>query len=266
MTPKNKNPIGMFDSGLGGLSVWKSVVKMLPNESIIYVGDHKYLPYGNLSGEEIRARAIKIISKLVRLKCKLIVIACNTATVAGIDIYRRNFPDIPIIGIVPVVKTAAAGTKTKHIAILATAYTAKSAYHQELLRKYTANITVENIGCPNLVSLIEKGIVSGKHINAELSEILAPVSGTDIDVIALGCSHYPFIARIIKNHVGKNVMIMDSGAAVARHAKRILMHNEIINTVSAPVYRFYTSGNQKEVSHVAERLIKKQVFFENLTI
>jgi glutamate racemase len=261
-----QNPIGMFDSGIGGLSVWYSIAKYLPNESIIYVGDHAYMPYGNLSEPKIKARAVKIINWLLNRKCKLIVVACNTATVAGLADYRKVFPNVPIIGIVPVIKTATEKTKTKHVAVLATSFTIKSFYHKQLLKTFSKGIQVKNIECPELVPLIESGDVQGEMIKEVIKKMLSSISNLKIDIIVLGCSHYPFIKHIISDLVGKDIMILDSGDAVARQTRRILELNEIINQGHLSKYIFFTTGNAINVSKIASKLLKLKIIFKNTTI
>jgi len=139
----NYIPIGIIDSGSGGLSIWKEITLLLPGESTVYIGDHAHLPYSEKTTEFIRNRVFKLIQYLVTIRAKLVVIACNTATVAGIDWYREQFPDIPIIGVVPVIKTAVEVTKTKHIAVLSTVYTANSSYQQKLISIYASKCRVE---------------------------------------------------------------------------------------------------------------------------
>ncbi len=230
-----------MDSGSGGLTVWSEVVKLLPNESTIYLGDHAWLPYGQRKASEIKRRVIKIIKFFVSQQVKLMVIACNTATVVGIEEYRQRFPKLPIIGIVPVVKTAAQKSRIGSLAILSTRYTANSDYQKKLIREFTKGVRVYNLFSDQLVPLIENGdLVAAEK---ELREILTPLD-KQIDVLALGCTHYPFLLPKIQSILGKKVTVLDSGQAVARHVQRILLANSITADQTNVKYLFFTTGNQ----------------------
>lgn len=251
--------IGIVDSGFGGLSVYQSITALLPHESTVYIGDHAYLPYGTKTPVTIRRRIKKLIHFLLAKRSKLIVIACNTATVAGIDVYRRWFPAIPIVGVVPVVKTAAEVSKTKKIIVLSTLFTAKSAYQKKLIRKFAGGCRVYNLGCPNLVSLVEEGTLHGEAVKKELQEILIPVVKNGADVIALGCTHYSFLKDQIRAIVGEDIDILDSGGAVARHVERILEHNHILATGGRGRHTFYSTRKWSGASRIASTLLGKTV-------
>jgi len=255
----SSDPIGIIDSGFGGLSIYKSVQKVLPNETFIYIGDHAYIPYGQKSRQVIQNRVKKLTSFLMKRHIKLLVIACNTATIAGIDNYRRWFPAIPIIGVVPVVKTAGEISKKRSFAVLSTRYTAKSSYQKNLIKKFAASCHVYNLGCPNLVSFVEKGVLNGVKIDQELRTLLTKRILRSIDVIALGCTHYPFLQYAIRGIVGKNIRILDSGGAVSRHVRRILTNNDIRAKRKGKKDMFYTTGKNKNASMVASKLLHKIV-------
>lgn len=254
-------PVGILDSGLGGLTIWQKIQRQLPDESTIYIGDHAYLPYGKRSAGEIRQRVKRLIKFLLNKKAKLIVVACNTATVAGIDIYRRWFSGVPIIGVVPVIKTAASVTKTKHFVVLSTPNTAASFYQKRLIKTFADGCKVENIAIPTLVSLIEKGVTDGR-VGRLLRQFLDSEKMNGVDVIALGCTHYPFIRHNIAGIVGKSVSIIDSGGAVARHVDRVLGAETLRSGSQEPYTEFYTTGDAFHVSRVASRLIGGKVKFE----
>lgn len=253
-----ESPIGIIDSGLGGLSIWKSIRAILPHESLLYIGDHGNLPYSKKETEFIRDRVICLIRFLLQKKAKMVVVACNTATVAGIDYYRKIYPQIPIIGVVPVIKTAAQLSKKKSFAVLSTTFTSESDYQKELIQAFARDCTVYNLGCPNLVSFVEKGKISGIEIEHELRMLLDPVK-EDIDVIALGCTHYPFLEDQIRGIVGKNVQILDSGGAVARQVERILEHNKSLAKTKNPLDAFFTTGDEEKVTSVATKLLGKLI-------
>lgn len=253
-------PIGILDSGLGGLTIYQEIRRVLPLESIVYIGDHAYQPYGKRSKGEIRHRVKQLIRFFLEKKAKLIVVACNTATVAGIDTYRKWFPGVPIIGVVPVVKTAASITKTKHFAVISTPYTAASVYQKRLIQTFAHGCTVENLGVPDLASFIEAGKINGPETKL-LHRFLDPLTKKNIDVIALGCTHYPFIKDAIGAIMGDGVSIIDSGCAVARHTARILNANRLRASGPKPYTIFYTTGQVKNVTRVAKKLTGEPIKF-----
>lgn len=252
-------PIGILDSGFGGLSVYQSITTLLPRESTIYIGDHAHIPYSEKTPEHIHARVSILMTHLLSKNVKLIVVACNTATVAGIDIYRKSFPGVPIIGVVPVIKTAAEISRKKSFIVLSTNFTAASAYQKNLIQSFASDCIVYNIGGHNLVDLVEQGIVEGPRIMESLHEILPPSLIKDIDVIALGCTHYPFLEKTIRAIVGDAIKILDSGGAVARQTQRILAHNSITAENQIPSHEFYSTKNDPHLSEVASQLLKQPI-------
>lgn len=248
------SPIGVFDSGSGGLSVWHAIHSLLPMESVVYFGDHANVPYGGKSTEFIRQRVCLAIKFLIQKDCKLIVIACNTATIAGIDYYREKFPQIPIIGVVPVIKTAASISATKQFVVLSTEFTAKSQYQKELIEKWAGDCTVINVGSSVLVPLIERGQLDSQDIENELRRIFLPLQGVRYDVIALGCTHFPFLREALGKAVGKKAQIIDSSGAIARQVDRILglknHHSDHFTGES-----FFTTGEVKKVEGVFQKLL-----------
>ncbi len=241
-------PIGILDSGVGGLTIWKEIIKKLPNESTIYIGDSKNIPYGTKTPKGIHKLARKLVQVLVKKNVKLIVIACNTITVTSLDKLRREFPQIPIVGTVPVVKTAAEKTKKGRIGILSTVRTAKSQYQKDLIKKFAKDFKVLNIGTDKLVPLIEKG----EDVDSVLNEILEPFS--EVDVLALGCTHFPLIKDKIKKILGPKVLVLDSSAAIARQVKRVLMHNQILSNNKKAKHYFYTTGDKTIYNKKAKRV------------
>ena len=187
------------------------------------------------------------------------MVACNTATIAGIDQYRTWFPSIPIIGVVPVVKTAAEVSRKNSFAVLSTSFTAKSAYQHALIKKFAPESRVYNLGCPNLLSFVEKGVVKGPAIDRELRSLLTPTVVHSIDVVVLGCTHYPFLQEAIRAIVGKEVRILNSGGAVARHATRIMDHNNILSGDEKPAHEFYSTAKRATLCRVASVLVGKRI-------
>lgn len=244
---KNK-PIGVLDSGVGGLTVWKEIVRELPNESTIYIADSRNVPYGTKTTKEIHKLARKLVQFLLKKDVKLIIIACNTVTVTSLYKLRKEFPKIPIVGTVPVVKTAAEKTKIGKIGILSTVRTAESRYQRDLIKKFAQNLEVLNVGTDKLVPLIEKR----EDVGSVLSKIIEPFS--EVDVLVLGCTHFPLIKDKIQKILGSKVLILDSGAAIARQVKRVLVHNKLLSNSKKAKNYFYTTGNEKLYNIKAERV------------
>lgn len=255
----NNAPIGILDSGFGGLSIYKSITALLPHESILYIGDHAHIPYSEKSPHYIQDRVIKLLHFFVSKNVKLAVIACNTATVAGIDVYRKTFPNLPIIGVVPVVKLAAELSQKKSFVVLSTNFTANSDYQKKLITSFASDCRVFNLGGHSLVDYVERGVTAGKDIEQELQKILTPSVLRDIDVIALGCTHYPFLKNAIRSVAGNKIRILDSGGAVARQVQRILLHNKIeIDSLTAK-HSFYSTSKNESLSSVASMLIDEKI-------
>lgn len=259
-------PIGIFDSGIGGLSVYQEIVKLLPDESTVYIGDSALAPYGKLSEDAIFERSKKLVAFLLKKNVKLIVVACNTITVSCIHKLRETYPETPIIGTVPVVKTAASTTKAKCFGILSTTRTADSAYQKKLIKEFADSHTVLNLGTDELVPLIEKGILEGEQIEAVLRKVLEPYKEANIDTLALGCTHFPFIKKEIQKLLGKDVQVLDSGAAIARHVKHILSERDALINGGDPERKFYTTGDTGVMDIVAKNVSGSTIASERVTV
>lgn len=250
-------PIGILDSGIGGLSVWQEVITLLPHESTIYICDQKNIPYGEKSVDEIHRLARKMVLFLIEKNVKFIVIACNTITVSCLEDLRKEFSEVAIIGAVPVVKLTADISKNKKIGVLATTRTANSEYQKKLIATFAPDCDVITEGTDALVPLIENGEV--EEIKQILPNILQPFQKTGVDTLALGCTHYPFIETQIGDVLGKNVQLLDSGAAIARHVQRILSLNGLMSDNDNPTYEFYTTGNAVRFGEVSKKLVNQAV-------
>ncbi len=227
----NKQAIGVFDSGVGGISIWKEITALLPYENTIYLADSKNAPYGQKSKEEILELSIKNTELLIKKGCKIVVIACNTATTNAISFLRQNY-DIKFIGIEPAIKPAALQTKTNAIGMLATKGTLSSELFHVTSRKFTEGIQViEQIG-EGIVPLIEAGKIDSREMMALLKKYLNPMLDANIDYLVLGCSHYPFLIPNIKKIIGRDITIIDSGEAVARQTKSVLDKYKLLNDSS----------------------------------
>ncbi len=253
-------PIGLCDSGWGGLSVYQSVVKLLPEENYVYIGDHAYLPYGDRKAGQIRSRIVTMIRWLVMNKhVKLVIVACNSGTVAGISEYRALFPGVPIIGVVPVVKLAAEVSKKKSFAVLSTPFTAASQYQKKLINLYAPACKVYNIGCPDLVHAVEAGVNDLKHVQRIVCTHLTPEVRSSIDVLALGCTHYPFLRPVLASIVGSKVVILDSGDAVARQVQRVLVANKLLRSHGSSALEVYTTEQSVSQQNIASSLLQHTI-------
>ncbi len=239
----SKQPIGIFDSGIGGTSIWKEIHKLLPYENTIYLADSINAPYGPKGKEAITKLAIKNTELLLEKNCKLIVVACNTATTNAIR-YLRNTYNVPFIGIEPAIKPAALKTKTNAIGILATKGTLTSALFSKTSDLFASGITVvEQIG-EGLVELIENGKLESPEIKTLLAEYLNPMLEAHIDYLVLGCTHYPYLAPLLTELLPKSVKIIDSGEAVARQTKTILQKHNLLNVKPLnPSNVFFSNSN-----------------------
>lgn len=255
----NNNPIGLFDSGIGGTSIWKEIHQLLPNENTIYLADSKNAPYGQKSKDEIIQLSFKNTEFLLDQNCKLIVVACNTATTNAIKELRDKY-DVPFIGIEPAIKPAATNSKTQKIGILATKGTLNSELFYKNVEKFQDIKIIEQIGY-NLVTLIENGDINSPEMSDLLQEYLTPMIEQNIDYLVLGCTHYPYLIPQIEKIIPKNIKIIDSGEAVARQTKAIL-ENKVgfRNSLEKSTQIFYTNANPKVLSEIVGKkynVIKK---------
>ncbi|WP_298541651.1 glutamate racemase [uncultured Aquimarina sp.] len=249
----NKQAIGIFDSGIGGTSIWKEIAIAMPNENTIYLADSKYAPYGKRSTDEIISLSIKNTKKLIELNCKIIVVACNTATTNAIKILREQF-DIPFIGIEPAIKPAALNTKTQKVGVLATKGTLSSELFAKTSDLYAKKIEVIEVIGTGLVELIEEGKIQTPEMHLLLDSYIQPLIKKNIDYLVLGCSHYPYLIPILKKMLPEHVGIIDSGEAVARQTKVILSKNNLLNTDALEgIHTFFTNGSL----HILEEILKK---------
>jgi glutamate racemase len=237
----SQSPIGVFDSGLGGLSIWKELHALLPNEQTIYLADSKNAPYGEKSKEEIIAFSIKNTEYLIAKGCKIIVVACNTATTNAIKVLRANY-NVPFIGIEPAIKSAALQSKTHKIGVLATKGTLSSELFISTSNQFRDSKDFIEVVGKGLVQLIEEGRIN--ETEELLSNYLAPMINADVDNIVLGCSHYPFLIPIIKKIIPEHINIIDSGIAVAKQTKNILQQNGLLSAQPNTTENyFYTNAN-----------------------
>jgi glutamate racemase len=239
----NNQPIGIFDSGIGGTSIWKEIHNLLPKEKIIYLADSKNAPYGQKSKKDIVALSMKNTDLLLEMGCKLIVVACNTATTNAIRELREKY-EVPFIGIEPALKPAVANSKTQIIGILATQGTLNSELFNKTTEMFRNTKIIEQVG-HGLVQLIENGNMNSPEMTKLLHSYLTPMIETNIDYLVLGCSHYPYLIPQIKRILPNHIQIIDSGRAVAKQTQNILQEKVGYSSTQKNESIFYTNTNPK---------------------
>jgi glutamate racemase len=254
----SQNPIGIFDSGLGGLTIYDEIHKLLPNENIVYLADSKNAPYGGKSKDEIIQISVKNTEFLLKQGCKLIVVACNTASTNAVKHLRDHY-EVPIIRVQPAIKPAALNSKTKVVGMLATKGTLESELLFETAQRFASGVkVVERVG-EGLVSLIETGKMKSPEMTALLKKYVEPMLDEHIDYLVLGCTHYPFLTEQIQQITGDKVCIIDSGEAIARQTRVILEQEGLLNTDKREGSRiFYTNKNTQVLQDMLD------LFHDNL--
>ena len=261
----SQQAIGVMDSGVGGISVLKHIHALLPHEDLVYIADSKHAPYGNKTADEITARCFEIADFLITKDVKALVVACNTATAAAIDAMRKRYT-LPIIGMEPAVKPAAEASKNGIIGVLATVGTLKSAQFAALLESYGRNVKVVTQACIGLVECIERGELDTPETKALIRQYCLPLLAEGADTIVLGCTHYPFVKDAIREIVGKETSLIDTGAAVANQLKRQLEEKGLLSTsVQKAEVHFWTNSESETAKEVIEALWGKNAEV-NLTI
>ncbi len=243
-TSANNNPLGIFDSGVGGVSVLRWVRRLLPREDLIYVSDAGYAPYGNRSPHYVEERAIRMSRFLLDQGAKAVVVACNTATVTSIATLRSLFA-VPFIGIEPGVKPALAVTASGVVGVLATTETLKSPSFHTLINRFGKGVRVEVQGCPGLMEQVESLAFTAPKTRDLLDRYLTPLLEKGADTIVLGCTHYPFLAPLIREMAGDEIRIIDTGEAVSRQVCRTLATRNLLTCSRGPgAVTFWTSGSR----------------------
>ncbi len=255
----NSGPIGVFDSGVGGLTVLREIRRELPLENLLYIADSGYAPYGDKPQEVITGRALAVTAFLLAEGAKAVVVACNTATAAAAQTLRSRFA-VPIIAMEPAVKPAVARTRSGVVGVLATSQTLASHKFVQLLGRFNAGAEVLVQPCPGLVERVEAGDLDGEVTRALLSDYLTPLLEQGADTLVLGCTHYPHLSPLIRDLAGPGVVIMSAGAAVARQVRRRLEEADILTQgPSIATERFWTSGARDIAPGLIERLWGKPV-------
>ncbi|MFQ5399676.1 MAG: glutamate racemase [Anaerolineae bacterium] len=257
MTPAEANqPVAIFDSGVGGLSVLRVLRNQLPGEQFLYLADQAHVPYGARPAAEIQRLSEAITHFLLAREAKLVVVACNTASAASLTHLRATFPDIPFVGMEPAVKPAAVRTRSGKVGVMATAGTFESQRYEQLMARFARDVVVYEDSCPGLVEQIEGGVLDGPEAEQRLHRCLAPMLAAGVDVVVLGCTHYPFVAPLLQRIAGDEVVVIDPAPAVARQTGRVLADRGWLGpdagegSVSA-----FTTGDAAQFGRLAQQLL-----------
>jgi len=267
---KSYAPIGIFDSGVGGISVLRTIHGELPNEATIYFADQAHVPYGDRTLVEVRKFAEEITRFLIANEAKMIVVACNTASAAALHYLRAIFPSMPFVGMEPAVKPAANSTKSGVVGILATPATFQGTLYSSLIERFANNVTVLQDTCPGLVAQIEKGRTESPKTRSILKTALIPMLDKGVDTVVLGCTHYPFVIPMIEEITGPDVSVIDPAPAVARQVFRLLEQHNLLQPGDAlsqehsseRYNHLITSGANDQFANVVNSLLGESVISE----
>jgi len=266
MTAETNAPIGVFDSGVGGLSVLRAMWRDLPDEAFLFLADQAHVPYGPRSLEQVRGFAEEIASFLLDQGVKLIVVACNAASAAALHHLREKFPHTPFVGMEPAVKPASQTTASGVVGVLATPATFQGALYASVVERFANGVQLLQHTCPGLVTQIEAGRLEAPETRAILEDALRPMLAQGIDMVVLGCTHYPFVIPLIESIVGERVRVIDPAPAVARQARRVLAQRSLLRVASErprgfSTTRFLTSGDPQVLERLLFELLdlRKQV-------
>jgi len=264
--PSPTSPIGIFDSGVGGISVLRAIREQMPAESIIYFGDQGHVPYGSRSMEQIQSFSEAVTRFLLEQEAKIIVVACNTASAAALKYLREKFPDVQFIGMEPAVKPAAERTHTSKVGVLATPATFQGALYASVVERFANGVELFQDTCPGLVQQIEHGNLHGRETRRILEDALLPMLEKNIDTVVLGCTHYPFVIPLIQRIVGENVRVIDPAPAVARQTGHLLEASGLRHqNGSKGSVQFYTSGDPDALRSLLPMLLGEMGEVEKVT-
>jgi glutamate racemase len=256
MASDKKSPIGIFDSGVGGLSVLRAIRASMPEESILYFGDQGHIPYGPRPMEQIRNFSEAITNFLLERNAKIIVVACNTASAAALKYLRETFPNVEFVGMEPAVKPAAEHTQTGKVGVLATPATFQGALYASVVERFANGVELFQNTCNGLVQQIEQGNLQDEETRRILNDALLPMLERNIDTVVLGCTHYPFVIPVIEQIVGKSVRVIDPAPSVAKQVRRVLETRGMKNESDAQGdVTFYTSGDIADLTSLLPLLL-----------
>lgn len=250
------NPIGIYDSGVGGLSVLREMRGLLPAEDLIYVGDQAHVPYGLRDMQEIQQLTKGVTRFLLDQDCKLIVIACNTASAAGLNLMREKYPQVPFVGMEPAVKPAAEQTHSGKVGVLATPTTFSGQLYASVVERFAHDVQLFTSTSPGLVAQIEKGNLDTPKTRKILEQALLPMLQEGVDTLVMGCTHYPFVIPAIERITAGKARVIDPAPAVARQVQRVLGQQNLLKPAMQPgTARFFTSGDPQRFSGLIRHLI-----------
>ena len=274
MNTKYLQPVGIFDSGVGGLSVLRAIHQLMPDEPLLYLADQAHVPYGARPLKEVRRFSEAITRYLLEQGARLIVVACNTASAAALKYLRQVFPEIPFVGMEPAVKPAAEHTRSGVVGVLATPATFQGELYASVVERFGQGVNLLQHTCPGLVSQIEKGELETKRTRQILEDALLPMLNQGIDTIVLGCTHYPFVIPLIQQIAGPAVRVIDPAPAVARQAQRLLVASNLLDLASSPagerlqmphqLLRFTTTGEAARLEAMLTKLLGETAPVEGL--
>ncbi|KUO51588.1 MAG: hypothetical protein APF76_13150 [Desulfitibacter sp. BRH_c19] len=253
----NKKPIGVFDSGLGGLSVVEKVLVQIPQAKIIYLGDTARVPYGGKSAGELKSFADDITQFLVDKNCGVIVDACNSTSAVALDFLQEKYAN-PIIGVIePGIRSALAITQNGRICVIGTEATVKSGAHKKVACELDPDVSVVSLACPDFVPLVEAGEVTGERVISIVRRTLEPLMDTKIDTLILGCTHYPYLAKAIKEVIGESITLVDPAYETTKETKKYFGEEFAEKTLQekVPDHEFYVTGNPENFQRVGEILM-----------
>jgi len=258
MLAQASSHIGIYDSGVGGISVLRAIREQMPNESVVYFGDQRHIPYGPRPMEQIRSFSEAITNFLLQQKAKIIVVACNTASAAALKYLREKFQTVQFVGMEPAVKPAAEQTQTGKVGVLATPATFQGALYASVVERFANGVELFQNTCNGLVQQIEQGNLEGKETRNILEAALLPMLEKNIDTVVLGCTHYPFVIPLIQEIVGNKVRVIDPAPAVAKQVGRLLEVNRTRNeSKSRGKIKFYTSGDPDALKSMLPILLEE---------
>lgn len=275
MVTKPLQPIGIFDSGIGGLTVLRAIQQLMPDQPLLYLADQAHVPYGPRPLHEVRHFSEIITRYLMAQGSRLIVVACNTASAAALKYLRQIFPDMPFVGMEPAVKPAAEHTRSGVVGVLATPATFQGELYASVVERFGQGVKLLQHTCPGLVTQIENGAFESKETYHILEEALQPMLEQDIDTVVLGCTHYPFVIPLIQRITGPGVRVIDPAPAIARQVQRLLVASNLFD-LESPIFTevitkplnllsFYTSGDPSRLERMLPTLLGKAYPVEGLT-
>lgn len=265
MSTSDLRPVGVFDSGVGGLTVLRAIHQLMPDEPLLYLADQAHVPYGSRSLEQVRQFSEVITRFLLDRGSRLVVVACNTASAAALKYLRRSFPGVPFVGMEPAVKPAAEHTQSGVVGVLATSATFQGELYASVVERFGSGVRLLQHTCPGLVTQIEKGELKARETYTILEDALKPMLAQGIDTVVLGCTHYPFVIPLIEKITGPGVRVIDPAPAVARQVQRLLVANSFIdmetsiqeNDIRQPqdLMQIFTTGNPTRLERMLSGLL-----------